>query len=234
MVGKERQLPGVHTEDRRDPTRRSAGAGDTAHRLVEGHCVELEAAIARRLQRTEQADVDQLLHRLIGHSPQVFDLPRTIAKFTEHRAHVVEELVPHLLPPWSGCYGRGVIQGFSHAQLVVRDVSVSAPWYCTVLGLEQFVAGETASGPYVGLRHPTARFVIGMQTATPDQARALHATAIDHLSFGVADRATLDHMRVDLLARGIDVGDVFEEAISFNARIRDPDGLVLELSAPKR
>ena len=73
-----------------------------------------------------------------------------------------------------------------------------------------------------------------MQTATPDQARALHATAIDHLSFGVADRATLDQMRADLLARGIDVGDVFEEVVSFNARIRDPDGLVLELSAPER
>lgn len=127
-----------------------------------------------------------------------------------------------------------MIQGFSHAQLVVRDVSVSAPWYCTVLGLEQFVTGNTESGPYAGLRHPTARFVIGMQTATPDQASALHATAIDHLSFAVADRATLDQMRDDLLARGIDVGAVFEEAISYNARIHDPDGLVLELSAPKR
>jgi glyoxylase I family protein len=127
-----------------------------------------------------------------------------------------------------------MIQGFSHAQLVVRDVSVSAPWYCAVLGLEQFVAGTTASGPYVGLRHPTARFVIGMQTATPEQASALHATAIDHLSFAVADRASLDQIRHDLLARGIAIGDVFEEAVSYNARIHDPDGLVLELSAPKR
>ena len=127
-----------------------------------------------------------------------------------------------------------MIQGFSHVQLVVRDVAVSAPWYCRVLGLEQFVTGTTASGPYAGLRHPTARFVIGMQTATPEQAPALHTTAIDHLSFSVADRATLDRMHADLTAGGIDIGDVFEEAVSYNARIRDPDGLVLELSAPKR
>jgi catechol 2,3-dioxygenase-like lactoylglutathione lyase family enzyme len=127
-----------------------------------------------------------------------------------------------------------VIQGFSHVQLVVRDVAVSAPWYCTVLGLEQFVTGTTASGPYAGLRHPTARFVIGMQTATPEQTQALHPTAIDHLSFSVADRDTLDRMRTDLSARGIAVSDVFEEAVSYNARIHDPDGLVLELSAPKR
>jgi catechol 2,3-dioxygenase-like lactoylglutathione lyase family enzyme len=126
-----------------------------------------------------------------------------------------------------------VIKGFSHVQLVVRDVAVSAPWYCEVLGLEQFVTGTTASGDYAGLRHPTARFVIGMQTATPEQASDLRATTIDHLSFAVADRPTLDAMRTVLLARGIAIGEVFEEAVSYNARIRDPDGLVLELSAPK-
>jgi catechol 2,3-dioxygenase-like lactoylglutathione lyase family enzyme len=126
-----------------------------------------------------------------------------------------------------------VIQGFSHLQLIVRDVSVSAPWYCAALGLEQFTSGTIASGPYAGLRHPTARFVVGMQTATPEQAKALGATAVEHLSFAVADRAALDAMRADLLAQGIDVGEVFEEAVSYNARLRDPDGLVLELTAPK-
>jgi catechol-2,3-dioxygenase len=126
-----------------------------------------------------------------------------------------------------------VILGFSHVQLVVRDVVVSSAWYCTVLGLEQFVSGTTASGPYAGLRHPTARFVIGMQTATPDQARDLRATAIDHLSFSLPDRAALDTTRDAIIARGIDVGEVFEEAVSYNARLRDPDGLVVELTAPK-
>jgi catechol 2,3-dioxygenase-like lactoylglutathione lyase family enzyme len=126
-----------------------------------------------------------------------------------------------------------VIQGFSHLQLVVRDVAVSAPWYCAALGLEQFTSGQIDSGPYVGLRHPTARFVIGMQTATPAQAENLGGESIEHLSFAVADRDTLDDMRKDLLAQGVDVGEVFEEAVSWNVRLRDPDGLVLELSAPK-
>jgi glyoxylase I family protein len=126
-----------------------------------------------------------------------------------------------------------VIQGFSHLQLVVRDVAVSARWYCAALGLEQFTSGTIDSGPYVGLRHRTARFVIGMQTATPAQAEGLGAVSIEHLSFAVADRATLDAMRSELLSLGIDVGEVFEEAISYNARLRDPDGLILELTAPK-
>jgi catechol 2,3-dioxygenase-like lactoylglutathione lyase family enzyme len=127
-----------------------------------------------------------------------------------------------------------VIEGFSQVQLVVRDVPASAEWYCSVLGLEQFVSGVTDSGPYVGLRHPTARFVVGMQTATPEQAGQLGATAIDHLSFSVGDQATLERMRDELSAGGIKVSDIREEAASYNVRTTDPNGLVLELSAPKR
>jgi hypothetical protein len=41
-------------------------------------------------------------------------------------------------------------------------------------------------------------------------------------------------MRAELCASGVDVGDVFEEAMSYNVRMVDPDGLVLELSAPRR
>ena len=126
-----------------------------------------------------------------------------------------------------------MIEGFSHVQLVVRDVAVSADWYCSVLGMERFSSGTIDSGPYAGLRHPVARFVIGMQTATGEQRGGLSSTAIDHLSFAVADSAALHGVRAELEARGVDVGDVFEEATSYNVRLRDPDGLVLELTAPK-
>jgi catechol 2,3-dioxygenase-like lactoylglutathione lyase family enzyme len=127
-----------------------------------------------------------------------------------------------------------VILGFSHTQLVARDVARSARWYCTALGLEQFVQGQIESGPYVGLRHPDAHFVIGIQTATPTQAAVLASNAIEHLSFAVADRATLEAERTRLLEAGVEIGAIFEEAVSYNARLVDPDGLVLELTAPKR
>ncbi len=130
-------------------------------------------------------------------------------------------------------YTPSVILGFSHVQLIVRDVATSATWYCDVLGLEQFVQGNIDSGPYVGLRHPQANFVIGLQTTTPEQQPGLGSTAIEHLSFAVADRSTLVEMRDALALRGIDIGHLFEEAVSYNVRLRDPDGLVLELSAPK-
>lgn len=126
-----------------------------------------------------------------------------------------------------------MILGFSHAQLIVSDVVASAAWYCDVLGLEQFVQGTIDAGPYVGLRHPQASFVIGLQTATPDQRPGLGSTAIEHLSFAVADRDTLVNMRDAMALRGVAVGNLFEEAVSYNVRVSDPDGLVLELSAPK-
>jgi catechol 2,3-dioxygenase-like lactoylglutathione lyase family enzyme len=118
-------------------------------------------------------------------------------------------------------------------QLVVRDVGASAAWYCRVLGLEQFVSGEMATGPYVGLRHPQARFVIGLQSATEEERVHLGAPMIEHLSFSVADRSALEARQRALRTQGFEVGEIFEEAVSYNVRLRDPDGLSLELTAPK-
>jgi glyoxylase I family protein len=123
--------------------------------------------------------------------------------------------------------------GFSHVQLVVRDVERSAQWYELTLGLERFASGELASGPYAALRHREARLVVGLQTATSEQAATIATTGIDHLAFAVADLATLDAHRQALLDAGLEVGPIFDEAVSHNVRLRDPDGLTIELSAPR-
>jgi glyoxylase I family protein len=126
-----------------------------------------------------------------------------------------------------------VITGFSHVQLVARDVAATVAWYTTVLGVEPFVQGTIASGPYAAFRHPGG-FVLGVQTATGEQAAGLSSSAIDHLAFAVAGRPELEALRDRLLAAGLDVGPVFDEAVSHNVRLRDPDGLVVELTAPRR
>lgn len=126
-----------------------------------------------------------------------------------------------------------MILGFSHVQLVVRDVEASAAFYRVVLGLEDLAAGVIASGPYAALRHPTAGFVVGMQTATGDTAARTATSGIDHLSFAVADLRTLQDLRRELVAAGLAPGDIFDEAVSHNLRLTDPDGLTLELTAPK-
>jgi glyoxylase I family protein len=126
-----------------------------------------------------------------------------------------------------------VITGFSHVQLVARDVAATVAWYTTVLGVEPFVRGTIASGPYAAFRHPGG-FVLGVQTATGEQAAHLSSSAVDHLSFSVAGHDELEALRARLLAAGIETGPVFDEAVSHNVRLRDPDGLVIELTAPRR
>ena len=123
-----------------------------------------------------------------------------------------------------------MIRGFSHMQLVVTDVPVSARWYCEVLGLVQFVAGEIpGGGAYAGLRHPTESFVIGLQ----DGGAQGQVAMIDHVSFSVGSLAELEKWRIELLSRGYEVTDIFEEQVSFNARVVDPDGLRVEVTAAK-
>lgn len=126
-----------------------------------------------------------------------------------------------------------MITGFSHVQLIVSDVGKSADWYQRALGLEEFTRGTFAGGEYVGLRSRSGGFVIGMQSPRPDQPASPAAGSIEHLSFAVADRETLVQMREELVDNGIDAGEIFEEAVSWNLRLPDPDGLQIELSAPK-
>lgn len=123
-----------------------------------------------------------------------------------------------------------MIRGFSHMQLVVTNVSASAQWYCEVLGLVQFVAGEMPNGgAYAGLKHPTGSFVIGLQ----DGGAKGQVEMIDHVSFNVGSIAELERWRLELLVRGFAVTDILEEGASFNARVVDPDGLCVEVTSPK-
>ncbi len=122
-----------------------------------------------------------------------------------------------------------MITGFSHVQLVVSDVDASARWYERVLGMEQFVAGSFDGGRYVGLRHRSAGFVVGLQTGST----AGQAAMVDHVSFAVDSHAELLAHRDAALSDGLDVGSVIEEAASWNVRLCDPDGLRVELTAAK-
>ena len=124
-----------------------------------------------------------------------------------------------------------MIKGFSHMQLVVGDIEASAQWYGVVLGMEVFQRGTFAGGDYAALRSPTGRFVIGMQT--PSAEDECGARMIEHLSFAVEDRDDLECHRAAIVAAGVEASDLIEEAASWNIRFRDPDGLVVELTAAK-
>lgn len=130
-------------------------------------------------------------------------------------------------------YIHHVIKGFSHVQLVVSDIDASIHWYGIVVGTEPISRGSFDGGEYVALRSRTGRFVIGLQTGSTFDGPGAPSGMIDHLSFAVEDRNDLERHRDAIVAAGIEAGELIEEAASWNVRFRDPDGLLVELTAAK-
>jgi len=117
--------------------------------------------------------------------------------------------------------------GFSHVQLVVSDLDASRAWYTTVLGLEQFAAGDG----YVALRHRPARLSIVLSCRRSDAPGVPH-DPMDHLAFAVGDGATLRAWADHLAAAGIEHPGVVLELGKPSLQLRDPDGVAIELVAP--
>ncbi|MET0666865.1 MAG: VOC family protein [Acidimicrobiales bacterium] len=115
--------------------------------------------------------------------------------------------------------------GFSHIQLLVRDVPTSERWYTTVLGLERLTAADDDS--YVALRHRPSRVVIVLTVGESDGDGAL-----DHLAFAVPDGPTLEAWAAELTGLGIDHPGVVDELGKPSLVLEDPDGNHIELVAP--
>lgn len=136
------------------------------------------------------------------------------------------------------------ISGLSHAQLLVSDVVASAAWYSSALGLEPFV--EDLGIGYVALRHRAAKVVIVLTgnpgadhgtTGEPGTSLGPSGTALgglDHLAFAVPDGDALCAWADHLTAVGIEHPGVVLENGNPSLQLRDPDGIGIELVAPRR
>ena len=115
--------------------------------------------------------------------------------------------------------------GFSHVQLLVRDVPTSERWYTVVLGVERLTAAEDDS--YVALRHRPSKVVVVLTAGEPEGDGSL-----DHLAFAVPDGPTLEAWADELTALGIDHPGVVDELGKPSLVLQDPDGNHIELVAP--
>ncbi len=122
--------------------------------------------------------------------------------------------------------GPAPFTGLSHVQLLVSDVEVSAAWYRTALGLDEFV--EDLSAGYVALRHRPSRVVIVLTTGLASDGPG----PLDHLAFAVADGPTLTAWADHLTAVGIDHQGIELEDGRPSLSLHDPDGTAIELVAP--
>lgn len=126
------------------------------------------------------------------------------------------------------------IDGVHHLCLTVSDASRSKDFYSSIFGFE--VAGEF--GPRIVLIKGNTLLALG---PSPDPARSIagdkfdeNRIGLDHLSFGVSNRAELESAVRVLDEKNVPHGEIVELA-PFGIQVlmfRDPDNIQVELSAP--
>jgi glyoxylase I family protein len=121
--------------------------------------------------------------------------------------------------------------GFSHAQLMVSDVDASCEWYSAVLGLERLTTADAQS--YVALQHRPSHVVIVLSKRAEAWPGDAPAEPLDHLAFAVPDGETLRLWADHLTELGIDHPGVILELGKPSLQLRDPDGITIELVAPR-
>jgi glyoxylase I family protein len=131
------------------------------------------------------------------------------------------------------------VTGVHHFSPTVSDVEASAEWYERVFGMSRVPVtfphhGAEKDGYAVLLMDPGSGMAIGLHhhNANPGQDFHESRTGLDHISFGVAERADLDVWASWLDGLGIKHSGVIDtnNPVSYSVVVfRDPDNIQLEL-----
>jgi catechol-2,3-dioxygenase len=122
----------------------------------------------------------------------------------------------------------------SHVVLTVRDLSVSVPWYEALLEAKPVLDEDTDPD----LHHTVyllGTTLLGLHQHTapaPEGDFSEHRVGLDHVAFGVAERAELEKWARRLDELGIAHGGIKDASYGSGLSFRDPDGIALEFFAP--
>ncbi|OLL75511.1 hypothetical protein Ae168Ps1_3912 [Pseudonocardia sp. Ae168_Ps1] len=132
---------------------------------------------------------------------------------------------------------RPTVTGFHHASVVVSDVESSATWYQRVLGLQRLPmtfphhdAGGGDPEKAALLLDPATGVMIELHAPADGDGGPVRG-ALDHLAFGVADRATLDDWAAWLDTLSVPHGGVVDRTDPTRyatLEFQGPDGVALE------
>lgn len=132
------------------------------------------------------------------------------------------------------------LTGFHHFSPTVRDIEASAAWYERVLGLQRIPApfphwGNEETGYATVLMNPETGIIIGLHHHEANDGETAHEsrTGVDHVAFGVADRADLDTWAAWLDEQGVAHSGVIDatDPMPYSTIVfRDPDNIQLELA----
>ena len=127
------------------------------------------------------------------------------------------------------------LPGVAHIALTVNDLAVSVPWYRRLLGSDPVMDEDTGAYHHTVFVLP-GRVVLSLHQfpggGGPDRFDE-HRVGLDHLSFGVANRAELEAWQARLEQLGIRHGGIVDAHFGSALSFRDPDNIALEFWAPK-
>jgi catechol-2,3-dioxygenase len=125
--------------------------------------------------------------------------------------------------------------GLAHVALTVQDAEVSGPWYRRLLDSDPVIDEHTDAG----YRHlvwvldgGTLLGIHQHQRGVPAEPFTEFRVGLDHVGFGVANRAELEKWVDRLNALGIRHGGIADAGYGSGLSFRDPDGIALEFFAP--
>jgi glyoxylase I family protein len=123
----------------------------------------------------------------------------------------------------------------THVALTVRDLSVSVPWYQTLFDAKPVIDEDTKGDFHHTVYLVGSDTLIGLHqhsTRAPDERFSEFRVGLDHVAFGVADRAELERWIRRLDELGIEHGEIEDAHYGSDVSFRDPDGIALEFFAP--
>jgi catechol 2,3-dioxygenase-like lactoylglutathione lyase family enzyme len=123
----------------------------------------------------------------------------------------------------------------NHIAVTVRDIEISGPWYCRLLGADPVVDEHTDAGFHHQVWVLDGGTLLGIHQhdrRAPDEKFSELRVGLDHIGLGCANRAELENWVSRLDGLGIAHGGIVDAPYGSGLSFRDPDGIALEFFAP--
>jgi catechol 2,3-dioxygenase-like lactoylglutathione lyase family enzyme len=123
----------------------------------------------------------------------------------------------------------------THVAITVQDLSVSVPWYKALFDAEPVLDEDTDPDIHHTvflLGNGTLFGVHQHKTPAPKEQFSEFRVGLDHIAFGVENRAELEKFASRLDELGVARGRIKDAAYGSGVSFRDPDGFALEVFCP--